>query len=691
MFSAHVTKLNAPIRSGTMPVSASLDRKKKIAHDLKSTACKPSEHTTDFSSIPVSTSNRSQNNGATFGSFLGSRLHFIQAKLQIGSIDDPLEHEANQTSERVLRMPNPASETPRAPLTITRRSAASRRTLEPRSETARSTGFEDSVPDIVHDVLRSSGEPLARETLEFMEPRFGRDFGEVKIHADAQGVQSAKALRARAYTSGSHIVFGEGSQDRRLLAHELTHVVQQSGGATAVQRAPSADEERAAAVREFEAYNAKQAAEEATDDLAEQKKEADAARKLQPHIDSPLDTGISCGSSKCYDPSDKELYGSRDSDDKEAATKREKESSEDATRHDRFLVLREAFAHFDYNREDVAEYLSRHYSPRDISILRHFGYKWQGWTTRNHAGQSVIEAVNRYDDDWKTKQGLGGQRMSAVTEADRRAWAKQAWLESQVRVGEEIEGGIFSAIGYGIGGDEGAHFGAILDQTFQASDGLAEGGGGGAHESSGAEIDPAVHEPFVPDAPAPTPDPVPVRADTPTGDAPSGPMRAPPGGGRRAGMTSTNETLTPHTKSDPDVTTLPAAGNAGPRGPREGAYSVDPTTPAPVSRIVRKQPTLETQRLILQRAGRIKDPATGQLVLRDANTGRAIRPGVDNFNFGHAPEYQFAPMRDWAEKQGWTQEQFDAFFEDPAKWQIEYAPYNLTKVYDKIPRQKPVH
>jgi hypothetical protein len=89
------------------------------------------------------------------------------------------------------------------------------------------------VPSIVHDVLRSSGQPLDRATRAFMEPRFGQDFSQVRVHTDARAAQSARAIDALAYTVGQNIVFGGGQYQpamaagRRLVAHELAHVVQQ--------------------------------------------------------------------------------------------------------------------------------------------------------------------------------------------------------------------------------------------------------------------------------------------------------------------------------------------------------------------------------------------------------------------------------------------------------------------------------
>ncbi|MFE4748961.1 DUF4157 domain-containing protein [Streptomyces mirabilis] len=81
------------------------------------------------------------------------------------------------------------------------------------------------LPQIVHAVLRSPGQPLAQETRDFFEPRFGRDFSGVRVHADAAAAESARAVQANAYTVGSHIVTRTARPE--VLAHELTHVVQQ--------------------------------------------------------------------------------------------------------------------------------------------------------------------------------------------------------------------------------------------------------------------------------------------------------------------------------------------------------------------------------------------------------------------------------------------------------------------------------
>jgi murein DD-endopeptidase MepM/ murein hydrolase activator NlpD len=92
----------------------------------------------------------------------------------------------------------------------------------------------NQVPSIVHEVLRSSGQPLDVETRNFMEPRFGHDFSNVRLHTDSEAIESAQRVNALAYTVGPHVVFGASqyaprtSKGLQLMAHELTHVVQQA-------------------------------------------------------------------------------------------------------------------------------------------------------------------------------------------------------------------------------------------------------------------------------------------------------------------------------------------------------------------------------------------------------------------------------------------------------------------------------
>lgn len=106
---------------------------------------------------------------------------------------------------------------------------------------AAGTAAVSGAPPIVNDVLQGTGQPLDRSTRAFMESRFGYDFANVRVHSDERANRSARAIDATAYAVGDHVVFGAGkytpgtSGGRRLLAHELTHVVQQTApGASSV-------------------------------------------------------------------------------------------------------------------------------------------------------------------------------------------------------------------------------------------------------------------------------------------------------------------------------------------------------------------------------------------------------------------------------------------------------------------------
>ncbi|MFE9138873.1 DUF4157 domain-containing protein [Streptomyces sp. NPDC007355] len=85
----------------------------------------------------------------------------------------------------------------------------------------------------VHDVLRTSGRPLDDATRTDMESRLGADFSDVRVHDDSAARASAAEVGARAYTSGNHVVIGDGGTDKHTLAHELTHVIQQRQGPVA--------------------------------------------------------------------------------------------------------------------------------------------------------------------------------------------------------------------------------------------------------------------------------------------------------------------------------------------------------------------------------------------------------------------------------------------------------------------------
>jgi hypothetical protein len=149
----------------------------------------------------------------------------------VGPRDSPLEREADHF----------ASEAMSAPANAPLKRAACHSGCECAS-------CQASAPGAVGDAVRGPGQALDAETRAFFEPRLGRDLGAVRIHADSRAARSAKALGARAYTHGNHVVFAAGRfspgtpQGRELLAHELAHVAQQADqGFAAIQRDPDED------------------------------------------------------------------------------------------------------------------------------------------------------------------------------------------------------------------------------------------------------------------------------------------------------------------------------------------------------------------------------------------------------------------------------------------------------------------
>jgi hypothetical protein len=164
------------------------------------------------------------------------RSRAIQAKLAISQPGDIYEQEADRVADHVMRMPDPGIQRACSACTAGGSTCAECETegqalLQPKTE--RPFVTVGSVPD---DFMRNlgRGEPLDAATRAYFEPRFGHDFSNVRVHSSAAAQQSAHEVSANAYTVGNDIVFAAGryapttGEGRRLIAHELTHVVQQS-------------------------------------------------------------------------------------------------------------------------------------------------------------------------------------------------------------------------------------------------------------------------------------------------------------------------------------------------------------------------------------------------------------------------------------------------------------------------------
>src|SRR5215213_1007869 len=205
---------------------------------------------------------------SSFGNVTVQRLirsPYIQAKLNVSSPGDQSEREADRVADKVMRMPDPQA-TRGATVSIQTRSSRIHRkcagceeemqrppseekeeTIQPKTNALQTPAIQRlcsecgaakqsssiGAPAIVQRVLRSPGQALDGATRAFFEPRFGHDFSRVRVHADAEAAESARAVNALAYTVGGDVVFGaaryapRSTEGRSLLAHELTHTIQQ--------------------------------------------------------------------------------------------------------------------------------------------------------------------------------------------------------------------------------------------------------------------------------------------------------------------------------------------------------------------------------------------------------------------------------------------------------------------------------
>lgn len=159
----------------------------------------------------------------------------IQPKLTINKPGDLYEQEADRVAEKIMHTDSISSPNnffaPSLKPSVQRKCAACEEEEISRKESSASNPM---VTPAVRSVLSSPGQALDTQTRNFMEAKFGHEFGEVRIHNDSVAHQSSADISAKAYTNGNHIVFGAGEYNpstnagKHLLAHELTHVIQQN-------------------------------------------------------------------------------------------------------------------------------------------------------------------------------------------------------------------------------------------------------------------------------------------------------------------------------------------------------------------------------------------------------------------------------------------------------------------------------
>ncbi|MBZ5553752.1 MAG: DUF4157 domain-containing protein [Acidobacteriia bacterium] len=161
-------------------------------------------------------------------------LRFLQAKLRIGQPNDPREQEADRIAEQVTTAPPGTVAPPEVHLSAaTSPPDPGTGTLVQQKTDAPSAATTPPVPESSLQNL-GPGQPLDPETRAFMEPRFNHDFSQVRVHTHAAATKSAHDMNALAFTVGQNVLFDAGryapstGDGRRLLAHELAHVIQQT-------------------------------------------------------------------------------------------------------------------------------------------------------------------------------------------------------------------------------------------------------------------------------------------------------------------------------------------------------------------------------------------------------------------------------------------------------------------------------
>jgi hypothetical protein len=172
----------------------------------------------------------------------GPAVRAVQTKLAINTPGDEFEQEADRVAEQVMRMPEPRLQRACAcdeagPEHQTEKLPQGDVRVQTKRIDAGDRGQTAASP-LIDDVLSAPGRPLDTAARAFMEPRFEYDFSQVRVHSDESAARSARDIAANAYTVGNHIVFNTGKFDpdtgagNRLLAHELTHVIQQNAANT---------------------------------------------------------------------------------------------------------------------------------------------------------------------------------------------------------------------------------------------------------------------------------------------------------------------------------------------------------------------------------------------------------------------------------------------------------------------------
>jgi len=157
----------------------------------------------------------------------GDRPSTIQPKLTIGQPNDQYEQEADRVADQVMSMPDATT-----PQTVQREAMPEEVQMKPLLPRLPDGNLQaDEGVESRLNQSKGGGSPLSDEVRSFMEPRFGADFSQVRTHTGSTSIQMNQELGAQAFAHGSNIYFGAGKSpaNSHLTAHELTHIVQQTG------------------------------------------------------------------------------------------------------------------------------------------------------------------------------------------------------------------------------------------------------------------------------------------------------------------------------------------------------------------------------------------------------------------------------------------------------------------------------
>ncbi|MCW3109293.1 MAG: hypothetical protein JWQ09_3799 [Segetibacter sp.] len=186
--------------------------------------------TTHSEQIQETSANTRKNQGSFF-------RPVVQTKLTVNEPGDEYEQEADAIADKVMRVSVPGSRPFFNPISNIQRKCQhceKEEKLHRKEMSTEATNADNALESYVSN-LSQAGSSLPNEVRSFYEPRFEYDFSNVKIHTDSIASKSAQSINALAYTSGNNIVFNSGQYSpetdtgKRLLGHELTHVVQQNG------------------------------------------------------------------------------------------------------------------------------------------------------------------------------------------------------------------------------------------------------------------------------------------------------------------------------------------------------------------------------------------------------------------------------------------------------------------------------